>query len=276
MHKSKFAIFAMRLSLLCCLALVGGNPCCAEANDVPDDVELKKQSPQLDVAKKSDGEKSLNPELTSSQKANELLRQGTLHHNNGYLPEAEQCFRQALILDPRNANGYFNLGAIAESRGDLITALGHYRAGLNVCPGDKEISEAVTSIEAQLKQMSSSDASSTRLARSTPAFTQSVSTGRAPVVSTSDVAPPVAPAITSSAPHANASGRQFQLKSSTSRTMGQAQATSPAPVATVTQPSRKKAIAKAALGAAVSIGLSTALRSSGLHCPVCRVVRFGF
>lgn len=272
----------MRLSLLCCLALISGNPCIAQeglakATDRPDDVELKKQSPQLDSAKKSDDEKSLKTELTSAQKANELLRQGTLHHNNGYLPEAEQCFRQALILDPRNANGYFNLGAIAESRGDLITALGHYRAGLNVSPGDKEIGEAITSIEAQLKQMSSSDASSTRLARSTPAFTQSVSTGSAPILSTSEVAPPVAPAITpSSAPNANASGRQFQLKSSTSRTMGQAQATSPAPVATVMQPSRKKAIAKAALGAAVSIGLSTALRSSGLHCPVCRVVRFGF
>lgn len=274
MHNFTFATSTKRLSVfLGCWALV----CSAQAfaqDGESTGVDLKKQTPHLDSQKTE-----LKAEKTESpgpQKANDLLRQGTLHHNNGYLAEAEQCFRQALILDPRNANGYFNLGAIAESRGDLITALGHYRAGLNVSPGDKEISDAITSVESQLKQVSNSDSSSTRLARSTAAFSQPVSANAPPLLSSSDSAPPVAPARSMHVPPP--SSKQFQLKSSTSRTTGGAQAAAPAnpPVGSVTQPSRKKAIAKAALGAAVSIGLSTALRSSGLHCPVCRVVRFGF
>lgn len=276
-----FAITTMRLSLpLFCWVFLSCTHVFADAK--PEDVELKKQSGKLDAVKPSELVERPVAEtvMPPAQKANELLREGTLHHNNGYLPQAEQCFRQALILDPRNSNGYFNLGAIAEARGDLITALGHYRAGLNVSPGDKEIGDAVSSIESQLKQMSTSDTSSTRLARSTPSLAHPVTAPGLPSEPVSSSAgPPFAPPIASGGqPTTQSPSRQFQLKSSSSRTIGQTQAVSPnpAPVVSVTQPSRKKAIAKAALGAAVSIGLSTALRSSGLHCPVCRVVRFGF
>lgn len=275
MHRSRFATSIKRLSVfLGCWALLSSAQVLAEDGQAGT-VDLHKQTPHLDSVKKSETkeEKTEKTEVPGAQKANDLLRQGTLHHNNGYLAEAEQCFRQALILDPRNANGYFNLGAIAESRGDLITALGHYRAGLNVSPGDKEINDAIASVESQLKQVGSSESSSARLARSTATFLQPVSDTAPPILSSP--APPVAPARAANVPP---SSKQFQLKSSTSRMTGGMQATAPStpPVASVTQPSRKKAMAKAALGAAVSIGLSTALRSSGLHCPVCRVVRFGF
>ncbi|MBK7841979.1 MAG: tetratricopeptide repeat protein [Candidatus Obscuribacter sp.] len=77
-----------------------------------------------------------------------------------------------LSQDPQNVDAFFNLGALAEGRGDLIVALGHYRAAHALNPKDKQITEAVSSMEKALKQ--GGNGSDTRITRScfslTPAF----------------------------------------------------------------------------------------------------------
>jgi hypothetical protein len=48
------------------------------------------------------------------------------------------------------------------------------------------------------------------------------------------------------------------------------------PPTPVRQPSMAGAAARSALGMAVNMGASYALRGTGLHCPVCRIVRLRF
>jgi len=58
-------------------------------------------------------------------------------------------FRHILEIDPRNADAFFNLGALSEQRHDLVSALGFYRDALNLRPDDTELQTAVASIQAQ-------------------------------------------------------------------------------------------------------------------------------
>lgn len=79
-----------------------------------------------------------------------LLRQGMQAHREGRLEEAEKHFRTAVLTDPRNADAYFNLGALAEKKGDLVSALSNYRAALHLNPEDGELKEAVVAVESHL------------------------------------------------------------------------------------------------------------------------------
>ncbi len=81
-----------------------------------------------------------------------LLARGAALHREGKVEEAEAIFRDVLAHDPRNVDAFYDLGAIAEGRGDLIGALSDYRAALALRAGDRELQEAVTSTEATLKK----------------------------------------------------------------------------------------------------------------------------
>ncbi|MFB9158607.1 tetratricopeptide repeat protein [Chromobacterium violaceum] len=48
---------------------------------------------------------------------------------------AEQCWRQALALDPATPDAHYNLGCLASERGDAAAADAHYRAELARDPG---------------------------------------------------------------------------------------------------------------------------------------------
>lgn len=79
-----------------------------------------------------------------------LLREGMEAHKRGEEAKAEQLFKKVVLLEPRNPDGYFNLGALAEKKNDLAGALMSYRAALNLSPDDRELREAVESVESQL------------------------------------------------------------------------------------------------------------------------------
>src|SRR5579883_1773406 len=57
-----------------------------------------------------------------------LLKGGISKHQTGDDQSAELLFKKALAIDAENADAFYNLGAIAESRGDLAVALTDYRA----------------------------------------------------------------------------------------------------------------------------------------------------
>ncbi|MFA7339444.1 MAG: tetratricopeptide repeat protein [Candidatus Obscuribacterales bacterium] len=94
-------------------------------------------------------------DLTPGQKADaevtSVLRYGARKHAEGNFEEAEAAFRHVLSRDPSNVDAFYDLGALAERKGDLIAALSSYRAALALKPHDKEIAEAVSSIEKTLR-----------------------------------------------------------------------------------------------------------------------------
>ena len=80
----------------------------------------------------------------------EYLRHGAKLHKSGNVLIAESFFLKATKLDPDNPDGYFNLGALYEARGDDNEALMHYRLGLARSPDDPELVEAIRYLEAKV------------------------------------------------------------------------------------------------------------------------------
>jgi Tfp pilus assembly protein PilF len=79
--------------------------------------------------------------------ATAMLKRATDLYTRGETAEAERIFKKVLTLDSRNADAHFNLGAIAEARGDVRQALGEYRMASQINPTDKEFREAIVQIE---------------------------------------------------------------------------------------------------------------------------------
>jgi len=90
------------------------------------------------------------PVETNKMRSKRFLKEGARLHRIGEYADAERLFKQAVAMDPRNPDAFFNLGALAEGRGDLVDALTQYRAGLALMPQDKSLKEAVDSMESRL------------------------------------------------------------------------------------------------------------------------------
>ncbi len=84
---------------------------------------------------------------TISETTRQTLQQATLLYSQHKVPEAEGLFKQVLLSDPRNADAYYNLGVIAEGRGDLQSALHNYQRAASLDPGDSELARAVASLQ---------------------------------------------------------------------------------------------------------------------------------
>lgn len=215
-----------------------------------------------------------------------MLTFGASLHREGKLNEAEDTFRKVLVRDPQNADAFYNLGALAEGRGDIITALGHYRAAQALNPEDGQIKEAVISMENSLKNGHSKFGYEPGKVPA-PAITL-------PVQANTNFGPVLEPQVTlplpSSDPLPVQAGSTFQLTSNrnvaTPPALGIQMPSQPPPPSVpivqssspppVRQPSMAGAAARSALGMAVNMGASYALRGTGLHCPVCRIVRLRF
>lgn len=84
---------------------------------------------------------------TPSDAATAMLKRATDLYSAGNTAEAERMFKKVLSLDSRNADAHYNLGAIAESRGDSAQALNEYRIASQLNPNDAELKDAVAQIE---------------------------------------------------------------------------------------------------------------------------------
>ncbi len=76
-----------------------------------------------------------------------MLKRATDLYTKGDTAEAERMFKKVLTLDSRNADAHYNLGAIAEARGDVAQALNAYRMASQINPNDKDFRDAVAQIE---------------------------------------------------------------------------------------------------------------------------------
>lgn len=95
-------------------------------------------------------EPPLAPRAVKTSK--ELLQAGAQHYRQGNLLQADAVFRQVLVSDPKNVDALFNLGALAEGRGDYASALDLYRSASVLKPGDHELSEAAESMRSHVSQ----------------------------------------------------------------------------------------------------------------------------
>lgn len=84
---------------------------------------------------------------TSGDAATAMLKRATDLYSRGETAEAERMFKKVLTVDSRNADAHYNLGAIAEARGDLGQALNEYRIASQINPSDPELKGAVDQIE---------------------------------------------------------------------------------------------------------------------------------
>lgn len=230
-------------------------------------------------------------ESASSKRARMLLKAGARIHQQGNMAQAENLFRQAIALDPTNADAYFNLGALAEGKGDLVNALGQYRAGLALRHNDPELKEAVRSIEGKLRA-SAKEADEFR--HPEPIFTVSDRTSplmeaRAPQYPLLSADDPDAPNLEPAPPYPqlntqlNTTDGPFQLNVNQSQLNVPVYLGQPAPllvrqpqiqpIRTVNQRSRTRG----ALSVLLSVGANAAMRGAGLHCPRCSLFGgFGF
>jgi tetratricopeptide (TPR) repeat protein len=86
----------------------------------------------------------------------QLLQLGARDFAEGKTMQADSIFRQVLVSDPKNVDALYNLGAIAERNGDFVSALGRYRAALQLKPNDAELKQALASIQGQLSKQGKS------------------------------------------------------------------------------------------------------------------------
>jgi cytochrome c-type biogenesis protein CcmH/NrfG len=81
------------------------------------------------------------------------MSQGLQAHAAGNPTAAENFFRQALKLDSKNIDAYYNLGALAEERGDYTEALQDYQNGMHIDPSDQDLKTAYAAATQRLQQI---------------------------------------------------------------------------------------------------------------------------
>src|SRR5262249_31740980 len=91
------------------------------------------------------------PTASQSDKAKNLLREAMKLYSAGQYPEAERTFKKVIALDKSNVDAYYNLGAMAESQGDLQTALANYESALKISPDDNDLRSAVAGVRSKLQ-----------------------------------------------------------------------------------------------------------------------------
>jgi len=89
---------------------------------------------------------------TMDEASKKALQQATTLYSQGRTAEAENAFKHVLTLNIRSVDAYFNLGVIAETRGDLQTALNYYQSASRINPSDLELSNAVSAVQSKIAQ----------------------------------------------------------------------------------------------------------------------------
>lgn len=73
-----------------------------------------------------------------SERLVELLIQATNHHREGRLPQAENCYREILAIDPLQPNANHNLGVLALDADQANLSLDYFRIALDNDPDEPQ------------------------------------------------------------------------------------------------------------------------------------------
>ncbi|HEY9775397.1 MAG TPA: tetratricopeptide repeat protein [Planktothrix sp.] len=175
----------------------------------------------------------------------QLLQLGAQKFAKGDTVQAESLFQQVLMRDPNNVDAYFNLGALAERRGDLSGALDQYKKAQTLNPSDNEITQAVVSVQDQLVKK--------------PVRV----TGKGPLIGNAMVNTDNTPPLVGATPRFGTPILPSVPPPPAIGTVG----TPYPPVVGITP--RGKGFIKGVIGAGLNAGLMAA---PGLHCPICRLM----
>lgn len=200
----------------------------------------EKNSPDKEASTLKNGKEA----LASTSKLEEAVKL----HQDGKVIQAEQSLRKILEDNPRSADAYFSLGAIAESRGDMQSALDYYTSAMQANPEDLEARNAVAELSRKLTASRNEEFVNPLLV---PANQPTVLQGRAWDLNTSSSTRNQQPFT------ANVSGSGMQT-----------------PTLGVSQNQRQRSGAGSTIARSLArAALSTALSGAGLHCPMCQLLR---
>lgn len=92
------------------------------------------------------------PDVASSDdRVHGMLRQAMALYSRGKVADAQKIYQQVLAIDFHNGDANFNLGAIAEDKGDLQSAAKYYSAASAANPSDREVADALKGVQTKLK-----------------------------------------------------------------------------------------------------------------------------
>jgi tetratricopeptide (TPR) repeat protein len=117
-------------------------------------------APQMDTATSHDetaSSEGSDQKDSQADREKSMLRQAMSLYQSGKTPEAERMFKSILAMDFRNADAYYNLGVIAEGKGDLNSALNNYKAASNINPNDSDLKDAINSVQNKIDQQESNN-----------------------------------------------------------------------------------------------------------------------
>src|SRR5271154_17117 len=150
-------LYTLFLTSIFCLLGVQASPAQADNSGSPTRVSnttsqaglkgsISTSTPALAKASLRIQRPNITQSLPSEQVKN-LLKGGIEKHKRGDDKGAQHDFKEALNIDPANANGHFNLAVLEEARGESASALEDYRDALRANPGDHAIISAISQLE---------------------------------------------------------------------------------------------------------------------------------
>lgn len=104
--------------------------------------------------KASSSTDSAPPVAETEDRVHEMLRQAMALYSQGKNHDAQRIYQQVLGLDFQNTDANFNLGSMAEDRGDFQAASKYYATAAATSPNDQEIRDALKSVQIKLKNQS--------------------------------------------------------------------------------------------------------------------------
>jgi tetratricopeptide (TPR) repeat protein len=116
-------------------------------------------------------------QAAEEEQINSLLGEGVTAWRQHNVDLALDRFTQVVRLDPQNAQAFFSLGIIYETKGDFQKALDNYQTADRLHPGSKEYTEAISQAQKKLTAKQRVDDKQTELTKLSQAALEAYNRG---------------------------------------------------------------------------------------------------